>query len=150
MALAALDRQHKWAFVGVTAAIISPTINLALIPASAALLDNGAIGAATTTVLIEYFMLASALYLLPRGFIARPQIMVAARCVLAAAIMAASLWLIRGAGIFVAVPIAASVYVAFSLALKTVQIDDALQLLSYVRKRPDNPGRQNTPVLTEA
>jgi O-antigen/teichoic acid export membrane protein len=82
-ALMATDHESAWAKVAVAAAVLNPLMNLVAIPYFAANYDNGAIGAAITTVITEGGMLTAALILAPRGIFGRDTIATFVRALLA-------------------------------------------------------------------
>jgi O-antigen/teichoic acid export membrane protein len=118
-ALVALHREVRWLGVGVIAAIFNSSLNLLLIPPVQASTGNGAIAAATITVLTEVLMLGGALTLLPRGTVGLHSALMAVRvaaAALAAGVAAATL------GAFVSFPLAAAaamvVYVAMAVLVR--------------------------------
>jgi O-antigen/teichoic acid export membrane protein len=67
--LSAADRQKAWAIVGFFAILVNVGLNWFLIPYTQTLYANGGIGAAIATFITELFMMCSAFYLLPKGYI---------------------------------------------------------------------------------
>ena len=67
----ASDQQRKWVLVGCTAAVLNPILNLFAIPFTRDHFDNGAIGAAITTVATEMVMMFGGFYLRPTGVLDR-------------------------------------------------------------------------------
>jgi O-antigen/teichoic acid export membrane protein len=131
--LMALDRQISWAKVGVAAAVLNPLINLFFIPVTSSMWGNGAIGAAITTVLTEFFMVTWAALILPRGIFRFEDLRYSALCVLAGAIMAGMVWTIRDANLMLAIGTGGLVYLVAAIALGTLRIRDANLVLSYFR-----------------
>src|SRR5207302_7501842 len=87
-ALNALDKQRQWSMTAVAAAVLNPTINVAMIPFTQTMFGNGAIGAAIVTVATELFMMSVGLYLLRgSGVLDRSCLTSALKCVLAGALM---------------------------------------------------------------
>ena len=74
------------------AAIFNPLLNLAAIPLTVQWFDNGAIGAATITVLTEVVMMIGAIYLRPAGVLDRPTARLLVRIVAASAAMVPVAW----------------------------------------------------------
>jgi len=133
--LNALDRQRQWAVVGVFAAILNPLMNFLAIPLAASHFDNAAIGASITSNISEYLMLAAALWLLPRDVLSRAELKNLALCLVAGGIMAACVWPLRAGNIGISVLVGAGVYAMASLALGTVRLGDALQMLTMLGYR---------------
>ncbi len=138
--LNSLDRQRPWAIIGIGAAILNPLMNLAAIPITSHLFQNPAIGPAVITDVTEYMMLSASLVLLPRDILSRAEAEYVARCVLAGAVMAAIVWLVRDAGIFIAVPIGAAAYLGASLLFKTTNLNDIRTAIARVLVRGRNGG----------
>jgi O-antigen/teichoic acid export membrane protein len=133
--LMARDKQRIWALTGVAAAVLNPAINLLLIPYFDNRFGNGAIGAATATVLTELFMMAMGLRLLKGSVFDRGSLMVAVRSVAAAVIMAGVVMLMRGLFLPLTVAVGALVYLLASLAFGTISLRDFRLLRGYVRNR---------------
>jgi O-antigen/teichoic acid export membrane protein len=128
----ALDRQRAWALSGVAAAVLNPAVNLAAIPFFERHLHNGAIGAAIVTVLTEVFMMVMGLRLLRGAVFDRSSVRFALKCVAAALVMAAVVWLARGMFLPLTVALGAGVYFAASFALGTLSVHDVRLLRTYV------------------
>jgi O-antigen/teichoic acid export membrane protein len=128
----ALDRQRAWALSGVAAAVLNPAVNLAAIPFFERHLHNGAIGAAIVTVLTEVFMMVMGLRLLRGAVFDRSSVRFALKCVAAALVMAAVVWLARGMFLPLTVALGACVYFAASFALGTLSVHDVRLLRTYV------------------
>jgi PST family polysaccharide transporter len=122
-ALIALDRQKRWMMIGVGACLLNPLLNLAAIPITVRVFDNGAIGAAVITVATEVFMLVGALALRPRGIMDRATVSYACRCALAAAAMIPAILAVSGTALPVKVAVGVLAYGLASLALGTVSLD---------------------------
>ena len=88
MVMFASDRQKQWMILGVVTMFINPAINIFAIPYAVDRFDNGAIGAATATVVTELVVLGGALFLVPRGVMDRATTSFVLRCLAAAATMA--------------------------------------------------------------
>jgi O-antigen/teichoic acid export membrane protein len=127
-ALAAQDRQRQWAIAGVGAALLNPTLNLLAIPYTQAQLGNGAIGAAAVTSLTEVFLLVAGQILLPRRMIDAATVTSVAKCVAAATLMAAAVWVLRDLPVAVVVPAGAVIYAAAALAGGAISLDDLRRL----------------------
>jgi O-antigen/teichoic acid export membrane protein len=122
--LVAADKQRQWVYVGVIAAIFNPLLNLVAIPLTVNWFDNGAIGAATVTVLTEGVMMIGAIYLRPEGVLDRPTARVMGRIVAASAAMVPVVLLLGGAPVAVRILAGAVTYGVASLALGTISIGE--------------------------
>lgn len=134
-ALMALDRQRRWALIGVAAAVINPTLNFVLIPITDDAYGNGAIGAAAATLITETFMLLSALRLLRPHAPGQASVFFLLRALAAGGIMLSAVWLVRDGSPLVSIPVGAVVYGATSLALGTIRFDDWREMYGNLRKR---------------
>jgi O-antigen/teichoic acid export membrane protein len=90
--LVSADRQKAWAFVAVGAALINPLLNAWLIRRTQADLHNGAVGAAIVTLLTELVIFFFYIALVPRGVLARGNLIYAGRTLLATLLMAGAVW----------------------------------------------------------
>jgi peptidoglycan biosynthesis protein MviN/MurJ (putative lipid II flippase) len=122
-----------WVRLAIIAAVLNPTLNLILIPVTDHAYANGAIGAAIATGLTETFMLVGGLRLLPFSLLDRDRVLYVLRVVVAGAIMAPVVWLLRDVGALVVPVIAgAAVYFAAALGLGAIPRDE---ILAVVRQR---------------
>ncbi len=67
--MGAANRQNAWAVIGFLAIFINVGANLLLIPYTQTTFMNGGIGAAVATLITELFVMVSAIYLLPAGYL---------------------------------------------------------------------------------
>jgi len=67
-AILASNKQRNWAAVGAFAIVINLGLNYLFIPYAQAMWDNGGIGAATSTLVTEIYILVAALWILPYGY----------------------------------------------------------------------------------
>ncbi|MEX2351383.1 MAG: flippase [Balneolaceae bacterium] len=67
--MGAANRQKAWAVTGLIAIFINISVNYLLIPYTQQVWLNGGIGAATATLITEIFVMISAFYLLPKGYL---------------------------------------------------------------------------------
>jgi O-antigen/teichoic acid export membrane protein len=141
-ALAARDRQRVWALTGVAAAVINPALNLLLIPYFDSAQGNGAIGAAIATLATEMFMMAAGLWLLPERLLDRVTLTIIAKCLLASAIMAAVVVLLRDVPLPITVAAAALAYGAAALGLGLISSTDVRHVRTYVSRRAARGGAQ--------
>ncbi len=67
--MGAANKQKAWAVVGLIAIFVNISINYLLIPYTQNVYGNGGIGASIATLITEIFVMGSALYLLPDGYL---------------------------------------------------------------------------------
>jgi O-antigen/teichoic acid export membrane protein len=134
-ALSALDKQRVWAFTGVAAAVLNPSLNLLVIPHAESAWGNGAIGAAIVTMVTELFMMVVGLRLLRGAVFDRTSIGYFSRALGAGLVMAAAVALAPGLTFLPALLLGALVYAGASLALKTASLQDVRSLIGYLRDR---------------
>lgn len=67
--MGAANKQRAWAIVGLLAIFINIAANYMLIPYYQLIYSNGGIGAAIATFITELFVMGSAFYLLPKGYL---------------------------------------------------------------------------------
>lgn len=67
--MGAANKQKAWAVTGLIAIFINISANYLLIPYTQQAFSNGGTGAAAATLITEIFVMLSALYLLPRGYL---------------------------------------------------------------------------------
>jgi O-antigen/teichoic acid export membrane protein len=129
-ALVALHRQNRWLVVGVTAAVFNTSLNFVAIPILQAGAGNGAIAAASVTVLTEILMLGGALVLLPRGMVGRASAGTALRLAVAGAVAAAVGFALQAASLPAAVAAASGAYLLVAVlvgGIRRDQIESAVQ-----------------------
>jgi O-antigen/teichoic acid export membrane protein len=134
-ALGAIDRQRQWALTGVAAAVLNPVANLIAIPLTQHLYGNGAIGASIVTSATELFMLVVGIRLLPYGIVQRSSVGYVGRCIAAGLIMCLVLVVARELPIVLTIVVGALIYVAASLALRTLSLGEARQLVREISNR---------------
>jgi len=105
-ALIAKDRQLSALWLNVTALVFNVALNLALVPV------YGIVVAAVVTLASELLILAGSYVLMRRYFDFFPAPRTLAPALLAAGLMAAVLWGLRGAPVLLLVPLGALIYVA--------------------------------------
>ena len=130
-ALIARDKQRQWALTGVSAAFLNPAMNAVLIPLTQSAYGNGAIGAATATLLTEMYLMAMGLRLLPRGVFDSTTLSTTLRTVGAALLMAGPVWITRDMPIVVPVAVGVVVYSGSCLLLRAVFVSDLRRAWSY-------------------
>jgi O-antigen/teichoic acid export membrane protein len=120
----AADRQRQWVTVSVAAAVFNPLANLVAIPISEQALGNGAIGAASVTILTEVMLLVAAVAMQPAGVLDRPTTLTLLRMVTASATMVPVVLVLGSTPLPVMIVAGAVTYGIASLALRTVSLDD--------------------------
>jgi O-antigen/teichoic acid export membrane protein len=120
----AVDRQRQWVTLSVIAAICNPLLNLAAIPFTQRALGNGAIGAATVTVLTELFIMIGALRLRPAGVLDRSTTSLALRVVAASATVVPVVLLLGSTPLAVKVVAGVGVYGVASVMLGTIPTEE--------------------------
>ena len=131
----AADRQRQWVIVALIAAIFNPLANFAAIPLTSEWYDNGAIGAAFTTVLTEFIMFGGAMILRPPGVFDRDLRRIVYRIVLASAAMVPVVLVLQDVPLPVTVLAAGVVYVLCSVMLKTFDVNELRDLRRQFRQR---------------
>jgi O-antigen/teichoic acid export membrane protein len=143
----AADRQRQWVIVSVAAAIFNPVLNLAAIPQSQHFFHNGAIGAATVTVLTELMLMVGAIRLRPHGVLDKPTVNAMLRITGASLVMVPVVVALGATPLGVQVVAGGLTYALASLALRTVTIGEVRGGIRDLVRRGDA-----TPVIvmTEA
>jgi stage V sporulation protein B len=119
-AIAASDRQNAWLVVGVVAVIVNIGLNLAAIPWTVHRYHNGAIGAATVTVVTEMAILIGAMTLRPPGVFDRSTVSFLLRCGVASlAMIPPVIYLCHSIVTKVAVGVSVFAVCAFALGVLT-------------------------------
>ncbi|HUL44385.1 MAG TPA: flippase [Bacteroidota bacterium] len=88
-ALFACDKQRQWAIVAFLAVIVNVSLNLALIPFTQTQAGNGGIGASVATILTEFFVMFSALVIMPKSVFEGGSVSVSLKAVFSGALMIA-------------------------------------------------------------
>jgi O-antigen/teichoic acid export membrane protein len=129
------DRQRRWAMTGVAAAVLNPSLNFLLIPYFDQAFANGAIGAATSTVLTELFMMVMGLWLLRGSVFDRSSLLFGFKCFAGALGMTGAVLLMRELPLPLTVIVGAATYATVSVAIGTVALTDLRVLGGYLRQR---------------
>lgn len=132
-AVIAVDKQRFWSYAAMACAAINPALNLFLIPYFQATTGNGGIGAAWATNLIEVFLFAVGLALTPPGLLGPREWRLAARTMLAGAVMGGIVWWERSAGLPLSLVFAGASYAGCCLVLGVVRPGDLKGLLRLAR-----------------
>lgn len=124
----AIDRQRQWMMFSMAAAVFNPLANLVAIPYAMDRYDNGAIGAAFTTVLTEGILMVGAFVIIPRGILGRQAMGVGFRVVAASAAMVPVVLALGSTPLYTQIGAGAIVYTMASFGLKTISTDEIRQL----------------------
>ncbi|MDJ0752684.1 MAG: flippase [Ardenticatenaceae bacterium] len=128
-----IDRQNTWTVVMAVATLATIPLDFILVPWTNTTFGNGAMGGALAYVITEGGMMIAAFYLIPKGYLGRENLVVAAKALLAGAAMMGVVWFVKDQ--FIAIPILVGmvVYPVFILMLKAIPTED-LALLQEVGK----------------
>jgi O-antigen/teichoic acid export membrane protein len=118
----AVDRQRQWVALSVAAAVCNPLLNLVAIPFAERTWQNGAIGAATVTVLTEVGIMIGALRLRPAGVLDRSTANLLLRVVAASLTIVPVVLALGPAPLLIKVVAGVAVYAIASLALGTISL----------------------------
>lgn len=132
--LSAADRQSAWAVVGFFAIFVNIGLNYFFIPYTQLHFANGGIGAAGSTFFTELFMMCSAFYLLPKGYLRGFEAAYLLKPAVATAIMGTAMWLLMLLGVhwMIALILVSIIYVIGLLILKTFVREELLLLKEFL------------------
>jgi O-antigen/teichoic acid export membrane protein len=105
-----MDRQRTWTIIMVVATVATIPLDLFLIPFCHRLFGNGALGGALAYTVTEMGILITALFLVREQWANRENTWRAAKALFAALVMAAAVWAVRDAFIFIPVAAGAIIY----------------------------------------
>jgi O-antigen/teichoic acid export membrane protein len=125
--LLGLHQERRLVLIAVAAALFNPAANLVAIP----LLRHD--GAAIVTSLTELLLLVCLWRAMPSDLRMPESARVAAKALFAAAITAIVVLPVRGAGLFVSVPLALALFAFLTIILQAVSRSDLLALRALVR-----------------
>jgi O-antigen/teichoic acid export membrane protein len=121
-AIIACDKQRRWVYTAGAAVLINISLNLVLIPYTQSRYGNGGIGAALATLITEFYVMVSAVLILPKELFSPASVPIALKSLAAGAVMGGSIWLLKSAGIlpfiFEAL-IAGAIYLGMLIVLRT-------------------------------
>jgi O-antigen/teichoic acid export membrane protein len=121
-AIIACDKQRRWVWTAGTAVVVNVVLNFLLIPYTQAHYGNGGIGAALATLVTEFYVMVSAVLILPKELFSPSSVPVSLKSIAAGALMGGVIWLLKAAAVlpFVAEAVIAGLfYVAVLAAMKT-------------------------------
>ena len=98
--IVAADKQRQWSVVAFIAVFLNISLNYFMIPYSQSRMGNGGIGAAVATIITEFFVMMSAIMLLPRAAYDGSDVRVPLKGFAGGVVMAVSIWCMKQAGAF--------------------------------------------------
>jgi O-antigen/teichoic acid export membrane protein len=134
-ALIALHHERQWLRIAVTATVIKPGLYLGLIPAFAAGLQHGAIGAAVAEVIVESFVVCGALILLPRRLLGPSTALSILGIMLAAIAQVSFVLLLSPVSPLLAVPAGSLAFLGVALMTRVVTLKELTQASGMLLKR---------------
>ncbi len=131
--LLASDKQRQWSIVAFIAVLLNVSLNYFLIPYSQTHLGNGGIGAAIATLVTEYFVMVTAIALIPKDIFATARVGVAFKAISSGILMVCSIWLARKLGVpWIAQALTGTVtYFVALLAMKTFEPSELAFIRSF-------------------
>ncbi len=149
MILFASDRQRQWVLVGCVAAVLNPILNLFAIPFTRDHFDNGAIGAALTTIATEMVMMFGGFRIRPPGVLDSWTAGYMLRCVGATVPMVVIVLAIGDVPLPVTVVVGVVVFAASSVLFRTASRSNLGELKDQVFDSIRARGRTNSSTNTE-
>jgi O-antigen/teichoic acid export membrane protein len=133
--LIARNRERAWLVLGLAAAVLNPTLNLAAIPWSAHLTGDGAIGAAIVTVITEVFIVGGSFVLVGTHTFDDSNLRIGARSATAGGLMVAAMLLVYPMVFFAVAGAGALTYGAGLLLMRATSIGEIRDLIDLVMSR---------------
>jgi O-antigen/teichoic acid export membrane protein len=124
MVLFASDRQRQWVLVGCVAAVLNPVLNIFAIPFARDHFENGAIGAAVTTILTEVVMTVGGFRLRPPGVLDRWTAGYMLRCFAATLAMVAVVLALGDVPLAVTIVVGIAAFAVSSIVFRTASRDN--------------------------
>jgi O-antigen/teichoic acid export membrane protein len=90
--LFACDKQRQWALVAFFAVLLNVSLNFFAIPYTQAHFGNGGVGASVATLVTEFFIMLSALKIMPKAIMERANVAVSLKAIAAGVLLLASMW----------------------------------------------------------
>lgn len=130
--LFACDKQKLWATAAFFAVIVNVTLNVFLIPYTQTQFGNGGIGASVATIITEFFVMLSALFIIPKSVFEGANTSVSLKAIGAGAVMIIGMWGMSGASVvwYLEAPLGIGLYGGVLLLLKTFNSQE----LDFMRK----------------
>ncbi len=140
--LFASDRQRRWTAVAFGAMLLNALLNYFAIPYTQKHLHNGGIGSAIATLLTEFFVMAMALQIMPKGLLTPARLPVQFKSIAAGVLMVACILLMGSAQMhWIAVLITG--LIAYGLALIILKAFSAREIV-FVRRCLSFQNMKNT------
>jgi O-antigen/teichoic acid export membrane protein len=140
---ASIDRPNVWTVLLVLATLATIGLDLWLVPLFQAQYGNGALGGGVSYLITEATMLVAGLILLPRGTLARGNLFVALRVLLAGGALVGACWLTQGWPLPIEIAAGALAYGTLIWLLRVLSHEDwqtisqlGTALLRRVRRTP--------------
>jgi O-antigen/teichoic acid export membrane protein len=131
----ASGRQRAWGVASVALLVVFAVLQLVLIPLAQQWWANGGIGAALANLFGELALVVVALMLMPIRLFGRRDVFYISRVVLACLLMAVVVRASSGLWLPLSIAAGSLAYVAFSVALQTLTIDDVRSVIRLLRSR---------------
>jgi O-antigen/teichoic acid export membrane protein len=127
--------QRTWALASVALLVVFAVLNLFLIPLAQLIWANGGIGAALANLLGELTLVVVGLMLMPSYLFGRRDVFYIGRVVLACLLMAVIVRASSGLWLPLSIAVGGLAYGISSVALRTLNIDDARAVIRLLRSR---------------
>lgn len=120
-ALFACDKQRHWAAVAFFAVIVNISLNLLMIPYTQIHFGNGGIGASVATIITEFFVMFSALVIMPKWVLDGSNTLVSLKAIGSGVLMMVGVWYMHKISViwYIQIVIALGIYGTTLLLLKT-------------------------------
>ena len=136
--MGAANKQRAWAVIGLIAIFINISVNYLLIPYTQEVYANGGIGAAIATLITEIFVMGSAFYLLPKGYLQTFKSSYILKPALATIIMVLPvIFLLSNTSLYwmIVLLLASFFYICSLLLLKTFDKSELKMLSAFISER---------------
>lgn len=133
--LISADRQNAWTRIMMVATVATVPLDLVLIPFSEQFLDNGAVGGVLAYLTTELGMLASGLYLLPRGSFTKGNAWLWTKTLMAGGLMAGAAYIVRDYFIIWPLIVGGAVYIGLVFAFNLIPETEMALIYSMLPKR---------------
>ena len=127
--LISIKHEKKIMIMAAIALVFNLGLNLILIP------RYQHVGAAVVTSLTELLLMALAIMFTPRSLFPLGSIRVGVKALIASLVMAVIIWIMRGSGLVIMLPVAMAVYFTTATLLGTIPRDDLKALYNSMREK---------------
>jgi O-antigen/teichoic acid export membrane protein len=127
--LISTKREKKIMIMAAIALVFNLGLNLILIP------NYQQVGAAIVTSLTELLLISLAIIFTPRSLLPLGSIGVGVKALVASLVMALVIWMMRGYGLIIILPVAMAVYFTAATLLGTIPRDDLQALYKSIRNK---------------